>query len=158
MYKCLALVVSLLVLSACATNDAPPYALVFEAGVSAEDRASMVAAANEWNSAVGVDVFYADAADMTAKPVCNTVRVVFENRDLTEVGEAIGSAQNMGCYWEVKIASRARLFPEAIAHELGHVLCLDHTDEPGSIMHTYPDQPISILPSDAANVRAYWNL
>jgi hypothetical protein len=161
-------VLSLLIMVGCADeaiSPPPPFALVFDENASEEHVAAVMAAADAWNTQLGVEVFY--RAQYHRGQDISDVAVSFHDVDLLPLraGEpptVVGAARRESQYspWTVDYANRAVDDAGSVRHELGHVLgIVEHSEDPTSAMWSWANPAaINITAEDVEQVRRLWDL
>jgi hypothetical protein len=140
----------------CADRPAPPLALEFEVDSAADEVATVLHAAEDWNERTGRELFY--LADQQATSDCDRVVVRFIDEMPSRYDDFIGLFEQVGCHYEVSILHGSALDRVNAAHELGHTLELGHSDDPDSVMFWSTRTRATITDADVGRVHARWPL
>lgn len=154
MYKMIVLILCVLCAACGSEEAAPPFAVVYDNSWTPTGGVAVYESFQDWNKQLGEEVFYSGSADSHGD--CNVVYVQFV--DVIEVGRtSVGRYTPVGCNFVLKLAPAALIDTSTIKHELGHVLGLEDSDEPESVMFwTAPRWPTVITELNVEEVRAKW--
>jgi hypothetical protein len=143
-------------LSGCSDRPSPPLAIEFAPGCPEVGVESVKAAAEQWNTSLGSQLFY--IAEPGDQPGCDRVHVRFIDAMPSAYPDLIGLFEQVGCHYQISILRDYARDQVNAAHELGHTLALGHSEDRESIMFHMAGRNARIQGEDVALVRKRWDL
>lgn len=130
-----------------------PAAIVVDEGVPAEVFLALSWAGDWWNKALGQLVF-APPGELTSGLTVMTV-MADDGDFYARYKFAVGSEFSTLTFNRARVAEAPRAILRATCHELGHILGLDHDDDPHSVMYGRAvDYDFVLTAADAKIVKA----